>query len=84
MAKTKCPPPICTTKDGLKTCKVITPDYDGGGCRERKRSEFDSRSFFFKPSGNSMILIGCRKGDWDAEAHKCKRGTRAIQSVTAV
>ena len=84
MAKTKCPPPICTTKDGLKTCPTQVPNYGGVGCRDRTRQEFDSKSFFWKASGKSMILIGCLKGQYDAKARKCKRGTRALLSITAV
>jgi hypothetical protein len=47
---------------------------------ERKplpKTAFDKRSFRYKQSGSSWILIGCPKGKWDAKRETCKVGTRA-------
>ena len=78
-----CEAPKCRVEDGLRVCPVVAPVW-GQGCRERKREEFAPASLFFKPSGKSMILIGCLRENWDAQAGKCKKGTRALMSVTAI
>jgi hypothetical protein len=41
------------------------------------KSKFDPRSFRYKKSGSSWILIGCPKGQWQPRKKACKVGTRA-------
>jgi len=78
-----CEAPKCRVEDGLRVCPSTVPVY-GQGCRERRRDEFHPDSLFFKPSGKSMILIGCLRENWDPQARKCLKGTRALQSITAI
>jgi len=76
--KDVCEAPVCKATETDTVCTVAVSVY-GKGCRERRKDEFDSRSFFQKKSGKAFVTIGCLKGDWDAEARRCKRGTRAYQ-----
>jgi len=78
-----CEAPRCTVENGLRVCPVVTAVW-GEGCRERRRDEFHPASIFWKPTGKSMILIGCLRESWDAQAGKCKRGTKGIMTITAV
>ncbi|UCC74975.1 MAG: hypothetical protein JSV86_10615 [Gemmatimonadota bacterium] len=51
----------------------------GRFCERTKtpKSQFDPRSFRYKKSGSSWILIGCPKGQWQPRKQRCKVGTRA-------
>jgi hypothetical protein len=51
----------------------------GSFCKTIKapKSVFDRRSFRWKKSGKAFVLVGCKKGDWNAKAAKCATGTRA-------
>jgi hypothetical protein len=44
---------------------------------ENPKSKFDGRSFRWKKSGRSWVLVGCPKGKWNAKKARCKVGTRA-------
>ena len=82
--KTVCEAPKCTTENGLRICPVMVPLWGGVGCRPRRRDEFHKDSLYWKPTGKSMILIGCLKESWDAKARKCLKGTRGVMTTTAV
>jgi hypothetical protein len=41
------------------------------------KGSFDPRSFRWKKSGTSWLLIGCPKGQWSARKKTCKVGTKA-------
>lgn len=78
--KDVCEAPVCRSTKKDTVCSVTTPIYGAkGGCRTRKKSEFDSRSFYEKRSGNAFITIGCLKGNWDARKGRCRTGTRAYK-----
>lgn len=51
----------------------------GKFCEDKiaSKSMFDPRSFRYKKSGKSWIIVGCPKGRWDAEAKRCRVGTTA-------
>jgi len=40
------------------------------------KGEFDRRSFRYKKSGKSWLLIGCPKGKWSAKGTKTVKGKR--------
>ncbi|HLA89209.1 MAG TPA: hypothetical protein VJL28_02110 [Gemmatimonadaceae bacterium] len=50
--------------------------------KEAPKSRFDKRSFRWKKSGKSWILIGCPRGKWNAKTERCKVGTRAHKIMT--
>jgi hypothetical protein len=41
------------------------------------KSTFDSRSFRWKASGTSWVLVGCPKGSWQPGKGRCTAGLRA-------
>ena len=84
MAKNGCAAPTCTIENGLRVCPVQTPNWGGQGCRPRRRDEFPKDSLYGKPTGKSMILIGCLREHWDAKIGKCSRGTKGVMTITAV
>jgi hypothetical protein len=51
----------------------------GKFCEEKVavKTKFDKRSFRYKKSGKTWVIIGCPKGKWNAKAKRCKVGTRA-------
>ena len=51
----------------------------GSFCKTTKapKSKFDRRSFRWKKSGKAYVLVGCKKGHWNAKSARCKTGTRA-------
>jgi hypothetical protein len=54
---------------------------------ERKpipKGRFDKRSFRWRRSGASWILIGCPKGQWMPRKERCKVGTRAHAILRSV
>ena len=77
--KVTCEAPTCRITSKGRECMVMTPNWGGEGCRERKKSEFDPRGFFTKRSGKGIITIGCLKGEYDADKRRCKKGTRAYK-----
>lgn len=77
--KEVCEAPVCKSTKTARICPVLVPIWGGKGCRERRKNEFHPDSFFQKKSGKAFVTIGCLKGDWDARAGRCKRGTRAYQ-----
>lgn len=83
-SKNGCAAPRCTVEQGVRVCPVMVPNWGGQGCRERRRDEFDPSSLYWKATGKSMILIGCLKGQYDQEAHKCRKGTRGVLTVNPV
>ena len=40
------------------------------------KTQFDRRSFRWKPSGKAWLLVGCPKGKWMPRKKRCKVGTR--------
>jgi len=38
--------------------------------------DFDRRSFRYKKSGTSWLLIGCPQGKWQPRKKRCRVGTR--------
>jgi hypothetical protein len=62
-----------------------TRKMKGSFCEKQKspRSAFDGRSFRWKHSGKSWVLVGCPKGRWDARKARCKVGTRAHKILAA-
>ena len=51
----------------------------GQFCEEQiaLKTSFDKRSFRYKKSGKSWVIIGCPKGKWNAKRKRCRAGTRA-------
>ena len=48
---------------------------------ERPKGQFDKRSFRYIKAGDTVLLIGCPKGQWSARAKKCKVGTRLHEKI---
>ncbi len=48
------------------------------------KSSFDKRSFRYKKSGKSWVLIGCPRGEWQPRNQRCKVGTRAYKVLRKV
>jgi hypothetical protein len=44
---------------------------------------FDRRSFRYKKSGRSWILVGCPKGKWNMKTQRCRVGTKAHKILAA-
>jgi hypothetical protein len=43
------------------------------------KSTFDPRSFRWKASGTSWVLVGCPRGRWQAREKRCAVGLRAVK-----
>ena len=43
------------------------------------KRQFEPKSFRWKQSGKSWVLIGCPKGSWRPRKERCKVGTRAYK-----
>lgn len=51
---------------------------------ERPRGHFDRRSFRWKQSNGTWILIGCPRGKWSPSRGRCRVGTRAHKILEPV
>lgn len=71
----------CVKVDDKRECSVMVPIWGTGNCRPRTKDEFDPDSFFSKKSGKATIIIGCLKGQYDHEAKRCRKGTRALKTI---
>jgi hypothetical protein len=47
------------------------------------KTAFDKRSFRYKKSGKSWLLVGCPTGKWNAKTNYCRVGTRAHKLLAA-
>lgn len=71
------PPPI----DLARESTALMPKIKGRFCERaiEPKKRFDARSFRWKRSGTSWVLIGCPRRKWDAKNQRCKVGTRAYR-----
>ena len=48
---------------------------------EHPKSTFDPRSFRTLVRGNTRILVGCPKGEWQPRLERCRVGMRAYEVI---